>query len=91
MAVYSPKMAPSGLKLWGNAFQMIPDISFFDDNFCWTKKSSEKMFIDSPPNLFQQSAYFVGAMIFWTSLADAPRKMTSEVLNFSSLRRLVEG
>ena len=23
-------MAPFGLKLWGNAFQMIPDISFFD-------------------------------------------------------------
>ena len=23
-------MAPFGLKLWENAFQMIPDISFFD-------------------------------------------------------------
>ena len=23
-------MAPFGLKLWGNAFHMIPDISFFD-------------------------------------------------------------
>ena len=23
-------MTPFGLKLWGNAFQMIPDISFFD-------------------------------------------------------------
>ena len=23
-------MAPFGLKLWGHAFQMIPDISFFD-------------------------------------------------------------
>ena len=23
-------MAPFGLKLWGNAFQMIPNISFFD-------------------------------------------------------------
>ena len=25
-----PLMAPFGLKLWENAFQMIPDISFFD-------------------------------------------------------------
>ena len=30
MAVYPPRMAPSGLKLWGNAFQMNPDISSFD-------------------------------------------------------------
>ena len=30
MAVYPPRMAPFGLKLWENAFQAIPDISFFD-------------------------------------------------------------
>ena len=30
MAVYPPRMAPFGFKLWENAFQMIPDISFFD-------------------------------------------------------------
>ena len=29
MAVYPPRMAPFGLKLRENAFQMIPDISFF--------------------------------------------------------------
>ena len=29
-AVYPPRMAPFGLKLWENAFQTIPDISFFD-------------------------------------------------------------
>ena len=28
-------MAPFGLKLWGNAFQMIPDISFFDAQKKW--------------------------------------------------------
>ena len=28
--VYPPRMAPFGLKLWENAFQTIPDISFFD-------------------------------------------------------------
>ena len=29
-AVYPPRMAPFDLKLWENAFQTIPDISFFD-------------------------------------------------------------
>ena len=40
-AVYPPRMAPIGLKLRENAFQVIPDISFFDgtnifcdQNFC---------------------------------------------------------
>ena len=28
MAVYPSNMAPIGVKLWENAFQMIPDISF---------------------------------------------------------------
>ena len=30
MAVHPLRMAPFGLKLWENAFQMIPNISFFD-------------------------------------------------------------
>ena len=30
MAVYPSNMAPFGLKLWENAFQTIPNISFFD-------------------------------------------------------------
>ena len=34
-------MAPFGLKLWENAFQMIPDISFFDAE----KKKSTKLFV----------------------------------------------
>ena len=29
-AVYPPRIAPFGLKLWENAFQTIPDISSFD-------------------------------------------------------------
>ena len=29
-AIYPPRMVPFGLKLWENAFQTIPDISFFD-------------------------------------------------------------
>ena len=42
MAVYPPRMAPFGLKLWENAFQAIPDISFFDAE----KKKSAKVFVD---------------------------------------------
>ena len=30
MAVFPSNMAPIGVKLWENALQMIPDISFFD-------------------------------------------------------------
>ena len=33
MAVYPSNMAPIGVQLWENAFQTIPDISFFDDVF----------------------------------------------------------
>ena len=34
-AVYPPKTAPIGVKLQENAFQVIPNISFFDENiFC---------------------------------------------------------
>ena len=29
-AVYPTRIAPIGLKLWENAFQTIPDISYFD-------------------------------------------------------------
>ena len=29
-AVYPPRIAPFGLKLWENAFRMIPNISFFE-------------------------------------------------------------
>ena len=62
-----PKMAPIGVKLWENAFQTIPNISFFDvekiflakifdENFRQKKFSSEN----------QQTACFCGAMGFWT-------------------------
>ena len=39
-AVYPSKSAPIGLKLWQNAFQAIPDISFFDAE----KNKSSKIF-----------------------------------------------
>ena len=39
-AVYPPRMAPIGLKLWEHAFQVIPNISFFDGTniFCDNEK-----------------------------------------------------
>ena len=38
MAVYPSNMAPFGLKLWENAFQTIPNISFFDaEKIFWPK------------------------------------------------------
>ena len=43
-AVYPPRMAPFGLKLWENAFQMIPDISFFHAEKKSTK-SFDKIFL----------------------------------------------
>ena len=45
-AVYPPRMAPFGLKLWGNAFQMVPVISFFDaNNFFSTKFFGENFVV----------------------------------------------
>ena len=43
-AVYPPRMAPFGLKLWENAFQTIPDISFFDVEKKKLAKISDKIF-----------------------------------------------
>ena len=36
-AVYPPRMAPIGSKLCQNAFQVIPDVSFFDAGFFFSK------------------------------------------------------
>ena len=44
-AVYPPRMAPFGLKLWENPFQTIPDISFFDVAKKNWRKFSIKNFI----------------------------------------------
>ena len=45
MAVYPSNMAPFGLKLWENAFQMIPNISFFDVEKKNWRKFSIKIFV----------------------------------------------
>ena len=84
-------MAPFGLKLWENAFQTIPDISFFDAEkkmtIMFDKNVRRKNF--QPENL--QTACFAGAMVFWTSQADASRKMTPDEIMFGSLRIFAEG
>ena len=48
MAVYPSNMAPFGLKLWENAFQTIPNISFFD---------AEKNFV---AKIFDSTGYSTG-------------------------------
>ena len=51
-------MAPFGRKLWENAFQMIPNISFFD-----VEKKMEKMFVGKLANcLFRRSYGFLGVI-----------------------------
>ena len=47
-AVYPPRMAPFGLKLWENAFQTIPDISFFDAE---NQKNAELWMAVYPSNM----------------------------------------
>ena len=84
-------MAPFGLKLWENAFQTIPHITFFDAEYlfldvylgfvCRSQKIYTKL----------ENSRFRGARIFLTSWAAAPRKMTPDEIIFRSLRHLAEG
>ena len=62
-AVYPPRMAPIGLKLWENAFQVIPDIWFFDaKNFFRQKFLPEKFFVNTPKRVSAKCP-------FWRSCA----------------------
>ena len=63
-AVYPPNMAPIGAKLCQNAFQVIPDISFFDTHkHFWRQKFlSEKFFVNTPK-------VFSTKCLFWRSCA----------------------
>ena len=54
-AVYPPNMAPIGAKLCQNAFQVIPDISFFDAKKKFRQKFlAEKFFVDTPKIFFNK-------------------------------------
>ena len=55
-------MAPFGLKLWENAFQMIPDISFFDAG----KKKSTKFLTKIFVRKIRQKTVFANCL-FWRS------------------------
>ena len=63
-AVYPRNMAPIGAKLCQNAFQVIPDISFFDTHkHFWRQKFlSEKFFVNTP-------IIFSTKCLFWRSCA----------------------
>ena len=72
MVVYPSHFAPFGLKIWENAFQTIPNISFFDaekvvlakffdENFRQLNLTQKK---NSSEN--RQTACFCGAMDDWT-------------------------
>ena len=91
-AVYPPNMAPIGAKLCQNAFQVIPDISFFDTHkHFWRQKFlSEKFFVNTP-KIFQQSACFGEAVQVYTQLSNAARKFIARHVGFSLLRPLAEG
>ena len=67
MAVYPSNMAPFGLKLWENAFQTIPNISFFDVEFFFLLnffdeklRGAQKIFVGKSTNcLFLRSYGFL--------------------------------
>ena len=44
-------MAPIGTKLWENAFQVIPNVSFFDAKFCFSEKYCELWKSVYPPRM----------------------------------------
>ena len=92
-AVYPPRMAPISLKLWENAFQVIPDISFFDAHKYFLRQSllAQKQFSSTSQKFFQQSACFEGAVQVYTPLAYAARKFIARTIGVSLLRPLAEG
>ena len=55
-ALYPPRMAPIGLKLQENAFQVIPDISFFDgtNTFCDQNLCCKTFFLQRSENFFSK-------------------------------------
>ena len=85
-AVYPPRMAPVGLKLGENAFQTIPDVSFFDVNSFFLSKFFLRILVIDP--WFPR---FGKAGAFWASPSNSPRKMTPFRQKFKSLRSLAKG
>ena len=63
-------MAPFGLKLWGNAFQMIPDISFFDVE----KHFLQNLFVIILPKV---AVDFFRIMNFFSTSEFTPKKFST--------------
>ena len=64
MAVYPSNIAPFDLKLCQNAFQVIPDISFFDTHkHFWRQKFLSENFFVNIPKIFSTKC------LFWRSCA----------------------
>ena len=72
-------------------FRRSPTFDFSTPKKNWRKKNRRKSFSSKPKFCFQQTAYFGGAAIFWTSPADPSRKMIPDPIIFRSLRLLAEG
>ena len=79
-AVYPPRMAPFCLKLWENAFQAIPDISFFDVEKCF--RNFERPF--TPQTWLQSARNFAKTRFgrFWIFRLLTPKIVFGE--NFGS-------
>ena len=85
-------MAPIGLKLRENTFQVIPDISFSTAQILFaTKMFVAKIFSSTVENIFQQSACFGGAVQVYTPMSNAAREFIARTIGFSLLRPLAEG
>ena len=71
---------------WSPTFDFSTPKTFLRPKFL-----SDKIFRQHSENVFQQSACFGGAVLVWTSLADAPRKFIARHIGFNPLRPLAEG
>ena len=81
MAVYLSNTAPIGAKIWENAFQTIPNISFFHaEKKMWRKFSVRK-------NSFLRFLLgFCGFGGLWTSKSASASNFALDTLNISSMR-----
>ena len=81
MAVYPSSMAPIGVKLWENAFQTIPDISFFNtQKLCWPSRLSK-----CRRRSFFQESFFLEELGIVECHWQIPRQKSSPVSRLFSL------
>ena len=71
-------MAPIGLKLCQNAFQTIPDVSFFDVKKFFFQNFLSDFFFDLFFSFSPFSTDFGGARLFWTSKSSSWRHFAAD-------------